>query len=57
MVARLKYLELLGLNNLFFTLETTWHVYMYEGMHGHLFTKGCLFSEGHLLVKRNIEKT
>ena len=32
MVARLKYLELLGLNNLFFTLETTWHVYMYEGM-------------------------
>ena len=57
MVARLKYLELLGLNNLFFTLETTWNVYMYEGMHGHLFTKGCLFSEGHLLVKRNIEKT
>jgi hypothetical protein len=32
MVARLKYLELSGLNTIFYTLETTMHVYMYEGI-------------------------
>ena len=61
MVARLKYLELSGLNTLFFTLKTTWDVYMYEGMDIYsrkvVFLCKVIFSWKGLLVKGNIEKT